>query len=822
MTTLKKISILSIILILSVYFIIDKQDQNIEGKFPAPTELMQKKKDRKKFKKGRKEYYKQMHKTAPDVDWKKIDADFRREKSRNKTELRRNIISQNLNSNEMNIFRNREIEGIWEEKGSNNLSGRIHTAEVDFNNDLIYCGSSGGNIWRGTIDGENWESLNDYMQLPNITMLRFIEENNLRRLLIGTGSSRFYYTDNDGVVIEESQGLGNIQNWGNIKRTIVQNNDEHTIYLLAKEWNNTTWQEVTTIYVSTDLGVSFDNVWTTALSVNNIDIWTPRYLENGSVFVLMNDEIFMLNDDYYTISLGNLDNNVSGDVRLTGGVENGEIFLYGKVGDNLYFSENGGVNWTQRTESGTYLFAINSFNSSNVNPNYVAMGGIDVYKTTNGGNSWGLVNNWYQYYNDPYNYLHADIPEVRWFIDPDSNNEFALISTDGGLYWANSQLSNVNNLSMNGLGVSQYYSTSTMENYPNLIWAGAQDQGIQRSFNADEGVLDFEQLISGDYGHLSSSDGGQSMWIVYPGFVSRIHYPSDNWNSWEFQGAGYLWMPPIVENPLHPNKCYLAGGAITNGNKIIELTDNGGSISANEFPYNFNSTITAIDYSPIDPNYMYVSTYNGNFYHSDNGGQDWEISSAFAGPEPHYFYGSSILPSHSEFGKVIITGSGYSNPAVYVSYNHGETFETMEEGLPNTLVFTIAGSEDDALVFAATEVGPYCWTASSGEWVDISGLGAPDQTYWSVEYIEATQTARFGTYGRGIWDFTVTGGYLYELGDINSDQIKNIQDIIFIVNFILGNLIPDEIQSLAADLNVDGLINITDVILLVNMILSGE
>ena len=154
MTTLKKIFILSIILILSVYFIIDKQDQNIEGKFPAPTELMQKKKDRKKFKKGRKEYYKQMHKTAPDVDWKKIDADFRREKSRNKTELRRNIISQNLNSDEMNIFRNREIEGIWEEKGSNNLSGRIHTAEVDFNNDLIYCGSSGGNIWRGTIDGE--------------------------------------------------------------------------------------------------------------------------------------------------------------------------------------------------------------------------------------------------------------------------------------------------------------------------------------------------------------------------------------------------------------------------------------------------------------------------------------------------------------------------------------------------------------------------------------------------------------------------------------------------------------------------------------------
>ena len=145
----------------------------------------------------------------------------------------------------------------------------------------------------------------------------------------------------------------------------------------------------------------------------------------------------------------------------------------------------------------------------------------------------------------------------------------------------------------------------------------------------------------------------------------------------------------------------------------------------------------------------------------------------------------------------------------------------MINGLPSTLTFTLAGSEDDELVFAATEVGPYCWTASSGEWVDISGLGAPDQTYWSVEYIEETNTARFGTYGRGIWDFVVTGGYTYQLGDLNSDQIINIQDVILMVNFILGNVIPDETQQLAADINEDEIINITDIILLVNLILEN-
>ena len=269
--------------------------QKIEGKYPVPTDIVQKKKDRKEFKKGRKEYYNKLHKTAPDVDWKKVDNDFRREKSLNKTEQRRDVLTQNQNAREqLNIFQSRDVEGYWQEKGSNNLSGRIHTAEVDFTNDFIYCGSSGGNIWRGSIDGENWESLNDYMQLPNITMLRLIEDSDLRRLLIGTGSSRFFFTDNDGIVIEESQGLDNIQSWGNIKRTIVQNNDEHTIYLLVKEWNNTTWQEVSSIYVSTNLGESFSSVWTTARTISHIDIWTPRYVENGQIYVQMDNEIFTL------------------------------------------------------------------------------------------------------------------------------------------------------------------------------------------------------------------------------------------------------------------------------------------------------------------------------------------------------------------------------------------------------------------------------------------------------------------------------------------------------------------------------------------------
>jgi hypothetical protein len=32
---------------------------------------------------------------------------------------------------------------------------------------------------------------------------------------------------------------------------------------------------------------------------------------------------------------------------------------------------------------------------------------------------------------------------------------------------------------------------------------------------------------------------------------------------------------------------------------------------------------------------------------------------------------------------------------------------------------------------------------------------APNQNYWSLDYIESMKTARFVTYGRGAWDFRV-------------------------------------------------------------------
>ena len=752
-----------------------------------------------------------MHKASPDTDWDKMNQDYRKSRSTLATELRGNFYP-NISANHTESFFNRDLEGTWEERGSNNLAGRVHTVDVDFENDLIYLASSGGNIWKGSINGVNWESLTDYMQILGINFLRAINTNDGVRILIGSDNSGFYYSDNEGVTLNETIGLGN----SGVKRFIIQSGTNH-IYALVNE-------SPRAIYRSTDLGESFDFFislddsqginWN---SISHFDIFTPRYIE--SYIYLINDTSFYRLSNNNLIYISELPGSYSDNVLLTGGQGVNSTFLYAYVGGYIFKSINGGSTWANKGEAPSTWWWLNGFNSSNLERDKIFIGGMELFQSSSGGDSWNLVNPWWEYYDDMEGKLHADIPEVRFYLD-EEYNEVALVSTDGGLYISYDYLESVQNISLSGLGVSQYYSTYSQRFSPYKIFAGSQDQGLQKSITNYDGVQDFEQIISGDYGHLVSGDNGISVWTNYPGFT--IYYSdiaNSNSNiSLDFPGDGYLWIAPLMEHPYSSEKAILGGGGISAGNYLVELTIQGNQITYNEQDYNFSGTISAMGYSPINPSYRYVLTENGKFYYSFDDGENWTMTSSFTGPGSHYFYGSTIWASPIELGTVYIGGSGYSNSPVYISENHGQSFTSMDNGLPNTLVFQLSGTPDDLVLFAATEIGPYAYSYNENEWFLLSGISAPDQTYWTVDYIPEINTARFGTYGRGIWDFVLNDNYSINFGDVNQDNNVNIQDIILMINYILEESIPDIYQFTASDINEDGVINVLDIVLIVDII----
>ena len=65
----------------------------------------------------------------------------------------------------------------------------------------------------------------------------------------------------------------------------------------------------------------------------------------------------------------------------------------------------------------------------------------------------------------------------------------------------------------------------------------------------------------------------------------------------------------------------------------------------------------------------------------------------------------------------------------------------------------LAAGDGSGMVFAGTETAVYARRRHEGEWTDITGAEAPVTTYWSAEALHHENTIRFGTYGRGIWDY---------------------------------------------------------------------
>jgi hypothetical protein len=106
---------------------------------PQPTEIIKSREDRKEFKKRRKEWIKDMHKSHPDDDWEEMDRQTRREKAHDIIRWRKELLEAGVL---VPGYSSREtaggsVEGIWLERGSNNLSGEYTQLKLTLTTSLF-------------------------------------------------------------------------------------------------------------------------------------------------------------------------------------------------------------------------------------------------------------------------------------------------------------------------------------------------------------------------------------------------------------------------------------------------------------------------------------------------------------------------------------------------------------------------------------------------------------------------------------------------------------------------------------------------------------
>jgi hypothetical protein len=710
----------------------------------------------------REQWLESMHQAAPGVNWRMMNLEERLTRMK-RYHLRR---SQARNGG---VSIGGTLDGIWQEIGSRNQSGRIHVAELDTLNQMLYCASSGGQIWRTPAQTMQWEVLTDHFQVKGIHMLRVMPYNNGQRFVIASdafSTPGVYYSDDSCKTWTPATGT-QTASWGYVRRAVVANDTVQSIWALALGWSGTS---VVRVLKSDDLGQSFQEVLsfpeTQVGSIRKCDLWTDRY-GTGRVFFAKEGALYEIVQGQLVLK-GAFITSAGQQVRLTGFERGAGATLYAMnvLSGNgaVYKSENDGVSWSYKGSAPESPFMINSFSCSSTNSAQLYFGGVEAYRSPTSGVNWYVNNAWQDYYSNVNFALHADIPGIYSFKT--GNQEVVYICTDGGIYRSNNAMQTVTNLSLLDLNVSQYYSVYTSRVNTNFIHAGSQDQGYQRSTLQPGPVKNFDQIWSGDYGHIVTGDSGSSIWMNYPGFTvyyNDILY-STNRTTWQFDWENALWIPPMMIDPYDHFNVILAGGGYPNGAFLVMLTHMGVGSQMVKYIYPFDfsfgnasAKISAVASSPVDINCWYVLTSDGKFFHSPDAGTTWSLKHNFNYSFGHYFYGADILPSPNEAGKAYICGSGYSNPPVWELTNFGTTARAISQGIPSTLVYALECTPEEGLLFAATELGPFVFFTGEEKWYDLSQGIAPDQTYWSVEYIESLKKARFGTYGRGIWDFTMCG-----------------------------------------------------------------
>ncbi len=662
-------------------------------------------------------------------------------------------------------FAENTVKGKWIERGSNNNAGNIMVVDYVREEDIVYAVGGDGPMFKGDISGLDWTLVNDKLRFSTNLLKVFRLQNGTSRIVSAVGGVP-HYSEDDGKTWKSAAGVTPTTE-GTIYDAEITHDDK--IFFIAKSGY---WSDLK-VYVSLDKGLTYNTLRTfTTSDTRNIALAWDAVKDNIVVIEQTSESTSNLHQyNAATQKLELLNANsalgfgANGRANLQAVTIKDTLHIYAFDDEKkFYMSKNSGQTWKFMSTFPESPWDIGVYICPS-NPRIMLMGEVDAFRSINGGISWTRVNHWWEYYDDIYNKLHADMMTIKEFKKKDGT-PFLLNGNHGGLYYSEDFGKSHLNIGIANLNVSQYYDVKTDPLDPYYVYAGSQDQGQQRGFIVDDLTSELEQNISGDYGHIVFTGNGKSLWSVYPGgsigYYSKPRSQSGPITGYEINSKNEtVWIPPIIPGPDPSQNVILAAGGSTNesstGSHILRLEYVDDKIEATQLPFDFSSSggqISAMAIHPKNKNIWYVATTNGRFYRSENSGQSFARTASMLS-EAHYLYGSCILPSAIQDNVVYLSGNGYNFKPVYRSEDGGKTFKDMSLGLPKTMVFKLAANEDESLIFAATEAGPYVYVAEKKKWFTLSGAITPNQTYWSVEYIAATQTARFGTYGRGIWDFDV-------------------------------------------------------------------
>ncbi|ARA94718.1 hypothetical protein AWN76_017195 [Rhodothermaceae bacterium RA] len=414
-------------------------------------------------------------------------------------------------------------------------------------------------------------------------------------------------------------------------------------------------------------------------------------------------------------------------------------------------------------------------------PDVVWIGGTNLYRSTDGGQTFELVGG----YAGPYDYTrypnHHPDQHALVFLPNDPNT--VISGHDGGLSITNDALQSPQQWTSlnNGYVTTQFY-TVALDPQPGsaFLLGGLQDNGTWGSDVAD-GQADWIELGSGDGAYGAIVTGGDTYYVSSQfAFVIRGAFVDGQWRSSLVQPAipnpQFLFVTPFELDPNDERVMYLAEGdavwrnsnldGIPQGN-VQPTSINWTELSASAVP-NTQVTALAVSRAPANRLVFGATDYQGvtriirvDDPAANGAGTDITPPGATQGAYP-----SSIAMNLDDADEMLVTFSNYGVPSVWYTTDGGQTWVDVEGNLggddgPSVRWAAVVPSGTGVLYFLATSTGVYATETLAGTNTAWALEGAGVIGHAVVDMVRARPADGLvvaATHGRGMYSASIEPG----------------------------------------------------------------
>ncbi len=687
--------------------------------------------------------------------------------------------------------------------------GRVNcVAFHPVDNNTFWIGTPSGGLWKTTDGGATWITLTDQNTVLGVSDIAIpLDYETSNTLYIATGDrdggsvwslGGGASSDNNSVGVLKSTDGGLTWNSTGLTYAVSQNKKVGRLLIHPDDPSVLLAGTSDGISKSTDSGSTWTSVYSgdyiidmefkpgnpDVIYASNMDYWGNTVIlksENGGV-TWITSHSFLTTDyrveiavtphdaNYIYAIVANRNSGLTGIYRSIDGGANFAQLVNGNDNNKSflgYYSDGSGENNGQ----GSYDLSIAV---SPTNKNWVIIGGINSWKSTDGGATWTICNMWTSH--SSYNFSGAPVAHADKHVHAfrsdgtlfEGNDGGIYLSTDNGVTWVDKS---------NGLMISQIYRLGVSQTDGNVTLTGLQDNGSKLFYGSSwydvTGGDGMECIV--DYTDLNTQYATYVNGEIYrtTNLWNSVVTISDNIND-EIKGA---WVTPYIIDPNNNSTLYVGYA------DVWKTTDKGTSFTKIS-TMNTADLLRSMAIAPSNSQYLYVADFS-NIWKTTNGGTTWtDITGSLPVLSNNITY---IAVKASDENTLWVTMGGYDTQRVFESTDGGTTWTNISTGLPNLPVMSIVQnklSESVNHLYVGTDVGVYFKNGTDNWQFFSNGLPNVVVTELDIYYdnlVPENSRLRAATFGRGFWesdlsvfevsppvaDFTVSENYIQQGQTIN-------------------------------------------------------